>query len=76
MCTDDVINALILGCIKDPDDGPVIPDNGNPTPTPPYTCDANSYFCDETGNECIQPSKECDFNQDCTNNSDERNCRK
>ncbi|XP_078483553.1 MAM and LDL-receptor class A domain-containing protein 1 isoform X3 [Ciona intestinalis] len=72
IAVDDI--SFSEGCIKSPNEGPVIPGGQTTTIIPPYVCDGNSFFCDESGFVCVDPVKECDFNMDCPNNKDEENC--
>eukprot|EP00058_Branchiostoma_floridae_P009194 XP_002594682.1 hypothetical protein BRAFLDRAFT_104841 [Branchiostoma floridae] len=42
--------------------------------TPPYDCEATEGFTCADGSKCIRPGDRCDGVNDCTDNSDERDC--
>ena len=41
----------------------------------PNNCQSNQFACVSDG-KCLQLGQVCDFNKDCADGSDERNCRK
>ncbi|XP_076802493.1 MAM and LDL-receptor class A domain-containing protein 1-like [Clavelina lepadiformis] len=72
IAVDDI--SFSEGCLKSPTGGDVIGGDST-TPSPSYVCDVTSYYCDDpSGQVCIPATKECDFNRDCPNEDDERNC--